>query len=324
MGMPVETFSIGFGPRLAGVKWGGTDVRLALLPFGGYVKLAGYNPEEPGADDPYGLLKQPAGRRILFYSGGIIANLAACVALLYCVGVDRERNPAPSISLQVQEGSAAEAGGLMTGDELRRVGDLELPGADWNEEIVPYIRSHPGIGIEVQVRRGDETLAFTTTPRQKGQEGGFLGITAVLGVGEGPIRPIGPGDFISAAPKALREAGTLCGMVAKGYWQLLSLRASVKDIGGPIAIVQLGSEAAKAGWVAYFFITAFISMNLAVLNALPIPFLDGGHICILAFERLRRRDITVALKEKILTVGFYFMATIMALVIFLDLLRLKR
>jgi regulator of sigma E protease len=104
----------------------------------------------------------------------------------------------------------------------------------------------------------------------------------------------------------------------------VSLQASVKDIGGPIAIVKMGSEAAKAGWAVYFYLTAFISMNLAVLNSLPIPFLDGGHICLLAFERARRRDLAIKTKEKILAAGFYFMAAVMALVVFLDILKLKK
>jgi len=323
MGMRVEVFSVGFGPRLVGFAWGETDVRLSMLPLGGYVKLAGYNPEEPDAEDPYGFLKQPAWKRIVFYSGGVVANAVACAALIYCVGIDRERWPSPSLVLQVQEGSAAEAGGLLTGDVLRRVGDMELPGASWNNEIVPYIRSHPEVGVPVQVQRDGATLDFTVTPRRQGQ-GGILGITAAPGPGEGPARPLQFHDFLAAAPKALEETVGIGGLVLKSIWRLVTLQASVKDVGGPIAIVKAGSDAAKAGWATYFLMTAFISINLAVLNLLPIPFLDGGHICILAFERLRRRDLTIAVKEKIMATGFYFMATVMALVIFLDLMRLKQ
>ncbi|MDR1841188.1 MAG: RIP metalloprotease RseP [Holophagales bacterium] len=321
MGMPVDVFSLGFGPRLIGFKWRETDVRLSLLPLGGYVKLAGYNPEEPGADDPYGFLKQPAWKRTLFYSGGIIANVIACAALVYFVSVDRERYPAPIIKLQVQEGSAAEAGGLKNGDELRRVGTLELPQADWNDDIVPYIRERANSPIEVQIMRDGELMDFTLTPRLQGQIG-ILGITAMPSVSDTPLRPMHFKDFITAVPQSIKETAVMGALVAKGFWRLISLQASVKEIGGPIAIVKLGSEAAKAGWAVYFYMTAFISMNLAVLNALPIPFLDGGHICILAFERLRRKDLSIEIKEKILTVGFFFMAALMVLVVFMDVWRI--
>ncbi|HWQ07998.1 MAG TPA: site-2 protease family protein, partial [Holophaga sp.] len=100
MGLPVETFSLGFGPRLFGFKWKETDVRLAALPLGGYVKLAGYNPEEPESADPHGFLKQPYHRRMLFYSGGILANLLTAYVLLSVVGIDQSRitsaTPKPS------------------------------------------------------------------------------------------------------------------------------------------------------------------------------------------------------------------------------------
>lgn len=323
MGMPVEVFSIGFGTRLCGFKWRETDVRLAAIPLGGYVKLAGYNPEEPGAEDPYGFLKQPAWKRIFFYSGGIIANILACVILIYAVGIGRDRFPIQSVRLQVQEGSAAKEGGLMTGDLLFRVDELTLSQADWSLEVVPHIRSKPGELVSLQIKRDGKQMDFNIAPRLQGDIG-LLGITATPVVSTTPIRPLTLGDFIKAVPMAFQDTAVMGGMVLQGFWKLISFQSSVKELGGPIAIVQYGSEAAKAGWEAYLFMTAFISMNLAILNALPIPIFDGGHIFILLFERVRRKDMAIATKEKILTAGFYLIATLMALVIFMDLMRLKK
>ena len=323
MGMPVEVFSIGFGTRLCGFKWRETDVRLAVLPLGGYVKLSGYNPEEPGAEDPYGFLKQPAWKRVLFYSGGIIANVLACALLVYAVGIGSDRYPVQSVRLQVQEGSAAEVGGLLTGDELCQVDDLILPQANWNTEVVPYIRKHPEVPVFIQIVRDGQQMDFEIVPKLQG-EIGILGITAMPIMSGTPVRPLHFRDFIVAVPRSLKETMAMGGMVIQGFWKLISFQSSFKELGGPIAIVQLGSEAAKAGWEVYFFMTAFISMNLAVLNALPIPIFDGGHICILAFERIRRKDISIVAKEKILTAGFYVIAALMAMVIFMDILRLKK
>ena len=94
-------------------------------------------------------------------------------------------------------------------------------------------------------------------------------------------------------------------------------------MGGPIAIAKIGSDAAKAGWVIFLTITALISMNLAILNALPIPFLDGGHMAMLGFERIRGKDLSIAVKERILTGGFVLLASLMVLVFALDIWKLK-
>ena len=323
MGMPVDVFSIGFGPRLVGFRWKETDVRLAPIPLGGYVKLAGYNPEDPGADDPYGFLKQPAWKRSLFYLGGIAANLLACLALIYALNVGRDRYPLVAVKVQVQEGSAAEESGLASGDALLRLGDLTLPQADWNDEVVPYIRGSAGIPLETRVLRNGEEVGLTVTPRGKVGEG-FLGITAERVMATSPERPLELRDFVKAAPEAVKGTLFLGGMVAGGFWKLITFQAHIKELGGPIAIVQMGSRAAKAGLDDFLFLTAFISMNLAVLNALPIPIFDGGHLCMLAYERLRRKDLDKDTKETILTWGFYFIVALMALVVFLDLMRLKK
>jgi regulator of sigma E protease len=323
MGMPVEVFSLGFGPRLIGFKWRETDVRLALLPLGGYVKLAGFNPEEPGAEDPYGFLKQPTWKRMLFYSGGILANVITCVVLFYAVSIEMGRHPITSMLVQVQEGSAAQAGGLKTGDELRRIGDLALPESDWNNEVVPYIQKHADRPIVVHIMRDGQLIDLTLTPRPQGQKG-FLGISVTPSASDTPTRPLHFWDFITAIPESLTKTMYMGGMVANGFWKLVSFQVSIKALGGPITIDKLGSDAAKAGWVSYFLMTGFISMNLAILNALPIPFLDGGHICILAFERIRRKDLSIESKEKILAAGFYFMVALMVMVVFLDLWRLKQ
>ena len=108
------------------------------------------------------------------------------------------------------------------------------------------------------------------------------------------------------------------------FGKLITRKVSLKEVGGPITIVRAGSRAAKAGLTQFLFLTALISMNLAVLNALPIPFLDGGHAAILIIERLRGRDLSVLVKERILQGGFLFLASLMAMVIALDILKVRR
>jgi len=329
MGMPVETFSLGFGPRLFGFKWRETDVRLSALPLGGYVKLAGFNPEEPGAEDPYGFLKQPYGKRMLFYSGGILANLATTLILFTFVGADQARVtkavPRPGSALvvdQVIKGQPAEAAGLQAGDELRSLGPVVFPAGRW-EEAVAYIQAHPAQPLPLEVVREGKVLHLSVTPTA---EGG----TGRIGISAGPIvydlqrRAFRPGDFLEGGRFAVGTSWRMSGQVFGFLKKLVTFQAKSAEVAGPIGIIRQGSRAAKTGWDVFLFMCGAISLQLALLNALPIPALDGGHMALLTYEKLRRRDLTIELKEKILTGGFLLLASLMALVIVMDLLKLRK
>jgi len=325
MGMPVESFSLGFGPRLLGFQWRETDVCLRLLPLGGYVKLAGFNPEEPGADDPHGFLKQPYGKRMLFYSGGILANLLTTLVLFTFVGADQARVVKVQESWTVVEvvpGGAAEQGGLKPGDELRGIGSLRFPGSLW-EEAVSYIQAHPGESVLFSITREGKPLELPLTPRLDGGKGrlGFMPVPVPLALERRAYRP---GDFLEGGRYAVLKSWQLSGQVFGFLRKLVTFQARSAEVSGPIGIIRQGSRAAKTGWDVFLFMCGAISLQLAILNALPIPALDGGHMAMLTFERLRRKDLTIELKEKILTAGFLLLASLMLLVIVMDLLKLRR
>ena len=325
MGMPVESFSLGFGPRLLGFQWRETDVCLRLLPLGGYVKLAGFNPEEPGAEDPHGFLKQPYGKRMLFYSGGILANLLTTLVLFTLVGADQARVIKVQESWTVVEvvpGGAAEQGGLKAGDELRGIGSLRFPGSLW-EEAVSYIQAHPGESVLFSITREGKPLELPLTPRLDGGKGrlGFMPVPVPLALERRAYRP---GDFLEGGRYAVLKSYQLSGQVFGFLRKLVTFQARSAEVSGPIGIIRQGSRAAKTGWDVFLFMCGAISLQLAILNALPIPALDGGHMAMLTFEKLRRKDLTIELKEKILTAGFLLLASLMLLVIVMDLLKLRR
>ncbi len=325
MGMPVEVFSLGFGTRLFGFKWRETDVRLSLLPLGGYVKLAGFNPEEPGADDPYGFLQQPYAKRMLFYSGGILANLATTLILFTFIGADQARVTKVQESwtvIEVVPGSAAEQGGLKVGDELRGIGDLSFPAVEW-EAAVAYIQAHPGQPVPFQITREGVPLEFPLTPRLDGGKGRLGFMPAPLST---PLerRTLRPGDILTGGRYAVSTSWRMSGQVLSFLKRLISFQAKSSEVSGPIGIIRQGSRAAKTGWDVFLFMCGAISLQLGLLNALPIPALDGGHMALLTYEKLRRRDLTIELKEKILTGGFLLLASLMALVIVMDLLKLRK
>ena len=325
MGMPVETFSLGFGPRLLGFHWRETDVCLRLLPLGGYVKLAGFNPEEPGAEDPHGFLQQPYGKRMLFYSGGILANLLTTLVLFTFVGADQARVIKVQESWTVVEvvpGGAAEQGGLKPGDELRGIGSLRFPGSQW-EEAVSYIQARPGESVLFSITREGKPLELPLTPRLDGGKGrlGFMPVPVPLALERRAYRP---GDFLEGGRYAVLKSYQLSGQVFGFLRKLVTFQARSSEVSGPIGIIRQGSRAAKTGWDVFLFMCGAISLQLAILNALPIPALDGGHMAMLTFEKLRRKDLTIELKEKILTAGFLLLASLMLLVIVMDLLKLRK
>ncbi|WP_286354491.1 M50 family metallopeptidase [Geothrix oryzae] len=325
MGMPVEVFSLGFGTRLFGFKWRETDVRLSILPLGGYVKLAGFNPEEPGAEDPYGFLQQPFRKRMLFYSGGILANLATTLVLFTAVGIHQARVTKVLETWTVVEvvpGSAAEQGGLKAGDELRGIGDLNFPGTEW-EAAVAYIQAHADQPVPFRLTREGKPLELPLTPRAEGGKGrlGFMPLPVPTPL---EFRPFRPGDLLEGGRYAVGTSWRLTGQVFGFLKRLVSFQAKSAEVAGPIGIIRQGSRAAQHGWETFLFMCGAISLQLAILNALPIPALDGGHMALLAYEKLRRKDLTIELKEKILTGGFLLLASLMALVIFLDLLKLRK
>ncbi|MBI4912766.1 MAG: site-2 protease family protein [Acidobacteria bacterium] len=326
MGMPVEVFSLGFGPRLVGFKWRETDVRLSALPLGGYVKLAGYNPEEPDAEDPHGFLQQPAWKRLLFYAGGVIFNVLAAWLCLMVVAADLSRvtkfEERWAVG-QVAKGSRAEQGGLKRGDVLVRIGDLRFPGADWGKEVLPAIQASPEKAVPFVVQRDGKELTLNLVPANEGGKG-RLGFGPEIQGRPLERRALTLKDLRDGAVQGTQETLYLTGGVAAGIGKLVVGKASVKDMGGPGTIGVMAYRTAQIGWTAFLRFLAFISLNLAVLNALPIPFLDGGHAAILLFEKLRGRDLAIKVKERILMGGFVFLMGLMGLVIFLDILRFRK
>jgi regulator of sigma E protease len=325
MGMPVEVFSLGFGPRVAGFSWRETDVRLSLLPLGGYVRLAGYNPEEPDAQDPNGFLAQPAWKRLFFYSGGILANILITVVIFTGMGVEQARitdkHPTPLEIVDVTPGTAAAEAGLQPGDKVRSFGTLSFPGSK-GEEAIAYIQARPGATIPVILERDGATRTLQVVPRNEAGKG-KLGVSFEVDNWTYDRRPFQFMDLGQGARFGVVASASLGWEILGNFGKLITHKVSLKEVGGPITIVRAGSRAAKAGLAQFLFLTALISMNLAVLNALPIPFLDGGHAAILVVERIRGRDLSIMVKERILQGGFFFLASLMAVVIAMDILRLR-
>lgn len=325
MGLPVEVFSMGFGPRLLGFKWRETDVRLSALPLGGYVKLMGFNPEEPEADDPHGFQHQPTWKRQLFFAGGIIFNVLTAFIVLWGIGTARARVTkveTRGVMAELKSGYPAAEAGLKDGDEVISVGGIKIQAAEDWEKAVGYIQARPGQAIPLELYAQGQTRRLDLVARNDGGVGRLGFVPNLL---DNPIawrafelRDLGTGLRFAAAVTPLQSWRILV-----GYGRLVSGRESMKNVGGPGTIGKMAYQYAQKGLLEFLSFVAFLSLNLAVLNALPIPFLDGGHMAILGFEKLRGRDLSIAIKERILAGGLVLLGSLMLFVIALDIWRFR-
>jgi regulator of sigma E protease len=216
---------------------------------------------------------------------------------------------------EITPGSPAEEAGITRGDVITRVDDRPIQHVD---QLVQEIRSRGGQQIEIEVLRGDAPRVFHVTPRQ--DDGNWrIGVT---------FQAPHPTLERYASPVAALSAATgeivrLTRMTFVILGKLVTGRASVKNMSGPIGIAQASGETARQGPKVLFWFMALLSVNLAVLNLLPIPLLDGGHMAILGLEGLAGRDFSREMKERILQVGFVMLLLLMVTVIYVDLSKIE-
>jgi len=183
-------------------------------------------------------------------------------------------------------------------------------------QLKEAIAKHPEEQITLKLLRAGQPLTIQATPAKNGKEG-------LLGIGIGDetvkIKP-GVGEAIQLSIQKNIEYARL---IFQTLWGLVTRETSPKQLMGPVAIAQLSGESAQLGWIALFTLMASISLNLGLLNLMPIPVLDGGHIFIMALEGIARRDFSVRVKEKMLLAGFVVILMLMVTVIYNDLTRIS-
>jgi regulator of sigma E protease len=407
-GVRVLTFSLGFGPKLLKFRRGETEYCLSAIPLGGYVKMAGENPEDPRSGQPDEFLSKTKWQRFQILIMGPAMNLGLAVVVLAIVLMQGATSPAyisrPALVGVVKADSPAEKAGLQPGDIITRLGSADV--ATW-EQLEMAVASRPEREVEMVVIRDRQEQRLTIRPdltelRTRGNsrfEIGTIGVwpdvypsIRALVAGE-PAEKAGfkPGDVIvsingermvfasqvseaiskhpdeeiqmvvrrggaeqwiavvpsrqgengriginindeveSFTPSPLQAIGMsvqrnfeMSGMILRTLADLFRGEASPRQLMGPVGIAQLSGESAQAGWVALFSLMASLSLNLGLLNLLPIPVLDGGHIFIMGVETIVRRDFSLAVKEKMLFAGFVALMALMATVIYNDLTRIS-
>lgn len=317
-GVRVDVFSIGFGNRLWGVKRGDTDYRISALPLGGYVRMAGDNPVEERTGAPYEFLSRPRWQRFLIAIAGPATNIALTFLIFWVLYASVSLPYVPPTIEQVESESAADKAGLKSGDTLFSIDGKSV---DTLAESVAAIRHSGGRPILFVVGRDSKELLLTIAPVQmKSPDSGDM--AWMIGAIIGDSQQSRPRDgVIRGAKHAGRETIYETQQIGEVLVGLFDGKVSVHDLAGPVGIVQLSGEAAKSGPMTLLELTAAISLNLGLLNLLPIPILDGGHVLMLAIEGLLRRELSITFKERFVQVGLVFLLSVFAFVMYSDILR---
>ncbi len=400
LGVRVLTFSLGFGPKILKFRRGDTEYAISAIPLGGYVKMAGENPDDPRSGSPDEFLSKTKWERFQILIMGPVMNIALAVVVMALVLMQGAEVPAyqdqPPVVGVVMPGSPAEKVGIRRGDRIVtiagdgidtwedlfvaigtradrdvsltllrdgkpvsvtvrpnaqtrfEVGDIGvLPDVNplvdsvvkgdpadragvkpgdvitavngervvFRSQLMEAISRNAGHEIDLRILRESRELHIAVTPEKRGDRG-MIGVS--LREATKSFQP-SPLEAIALSVQRNIEFG---GLIFRTLGGLFIGETSPRQLMGPVAIAQLSGESAAAGWIALFTLMASISLNLGLLNLLPIPVLDGGHIFIMLLEGIARRDFSMAVKEKMFLAGFVLLMMLMVTVIYNDLTRI--
>ena len=408
-GVRVDVFSIGFGPRLFGVKVGDTDWRLSAVPLGGYVRMAGQDITDVDSSDqaptgaPDELMSKKRWQRALISVAGPTVNLIFPLLLLsayyliagipyaaflnkpivvaapptqqstenslqsgdHVIAVNSLKNPtweqvqsllsrtAPGTSLNIEvenngatrtvslplkndlssrpfgylpiparisevaSGTPASHAGLRAGDVVRSIDGQKI---DYWDQFVDLVRGSGGKTLQLEVERGGQMLTLAVTPKQGIADSSDTKYQ--IGVAPEPALAYKRVGLAQSVSEARSRTWEIVEETFGVFGKLFSGRVSVKQLQSVVGISRAAGEAVSQGPFTVISLMALISVNLGILNLLPIPILDGGHILLLSLEGLRRRDFSLAFKERFIQVGLVFLLVLFAYVMYNDVVRL--
>lgn len=324
-GVRVLRFSIGFGPVVYAWRRGETEYAISAIPMGGYVKMLGEDDDdEPGvaAEPERAFSTQPLWKRAAIVGAGPIMNFvfafAVYAALFATIGVELPSNQ-PRVG-GVSPGLPAEEAGLRPGDRVVNIDGR--PVATW-EELSGIVLASQGRTLHMVVERDGQQLPLEVTPTLHAGRTMFGEETeSVYRIGIEASHEwsrVGP---VQAVGMAAQQTWTASYVVLKGLALMLQGRVPLSELGGPIAIARAAGQQAQEGISRFCSMLAFLSVNLGVLNLLPIPALDGGHLAFFGIEGLLRRPLRQRHREIAQQVGVLLLITLMVFVFYNDIHRL--
>lgn len=303
-GVRVEEFSIGMGPKIFSKQGKETKYSLGIFPIGGYVKMMG---EEENVEDKRSFSAKSPLRRISIIIAGVFMNYVLAIVIFTCI--IHNFGYRTTIISEIQNATPAYEAGLLKGDKILKTGNSKVFS---NDDILTDIYLSKGEQIKFLIDRNGEKKEIAITPRTN-EEGQFK-----IGVVFENVENPGVGTSVK---QSLNQTVSLVSQTFKGLKMIFTGQANLKtDVGGPLTIVKISAETAKAGiWNLANFV-GFLSVNLAVFNLLPFPALDGGWCVILLIELITRRKVPDKIVGVLNYVGFAALIGLMILVTIKDIL----
>lgn len=349
LGMGVSTFSLGFGPKLLTWRPGKTEYALSLVPLGGYVALVGENEGDGNNDLPDGFTHEesfssrPAWQRLLVVAAGPVFNILLAWLLCWIMAYGWGMGVLLPHVGKVDANSPAAVAGVRPGDTILRVNGA--PVQEWQDmaEAIgnsggaplqlmisrPRTAMENGIGVtnlSGVVSKDAQVLQLTVKPALsvrktifgEQEQAWLVGITA-----SGNVRRVELG-FFAAAGEGLTQTGRLLDLTWQSFVKLAQRVIPADQVGGPIMIAQMVGQQAEQGLAGLLGLAALISINLGVLNLLPIPVLDGGQLLFFLLEIIFRRPVPVPVQTWAMRFGVALLATLMIFATYNDIMRLLR
>lgn len=308
-GIHVNRFSIGFGPILLKYQGKETEYAIRALPLGGYVGFPDDDPESTiPADDPNLLRNRPVIDRAIVISAGVIANLIFAYLVLVIqfgiLGIPSAINFQPGVLVPqvISENSRAAQAGIKVGDIVVGVENKELAAAKESISVLmKEIQNHPNQPLQLKIQRDKEVFSVNVTPEAGPDGKGRIGVQLSPNGKTVYRRPNSILEVLNLAAEQFQQifVGTV-----QGFGQLITkFQDTVGQVGGPVRIVKEGAKLAQDNSVALLFFAAVISINLAILNILPLPALDGGQLAFLLIEALRGKPLPTHIQDGVMQTG---------------------
>ncbi len=319
LGVGVLKFSLGFGPKLVGKKKGETEYVISAVPLGGYVKMMGDDPSEEAQDPEKSFSEKPLPSRLAIVAAGPGFNFLLAVvlfAVLHMIGI-------PTLTTRVGEvvpDSPAMQAGILNGDKIIAAEGRKIKDFD---DLRKMVMNNAGKTITFKIQRGESVFDVQITPEPMETKNifGETVQTGVIGVKADEVvtERYNPAMAIF---KGAKLTGSVTRLTVVSIVKIIQGKLSPKNIAGPVGIATIVGEQARQGILSVISLTAVLSLSLGVINLVPLPALDGGHILFFAVEAVSRKPFTIRQREVAQQIGIMLLILLMVYVVYNDILRI--
>lgn len=320
------TFSLGFGNKLIGKQWGETYYQLSAFPLGGYVKMYGEQAGEEVAEEDRAVSfsHKKVWQRFGIVFAGPLFNLlfAVFLFLLLFVFAGLPRPVDSTLISQVSPGSVAEKIGLAKGDIILAIDGQQT--TSW-EQVSELIRDCNGKELLLRIDRDGTELKVKARPameKVKNIFGEEVGERYLLGITRSDEVEYEQVSFAESVKAAFIQTWNMMYLTVMGIVKIIQQVVPASELGGPIRIAEIAGQQLKAGWMNFFYFMGMLSVNLGVVNLLPVPVLDGGHLVFLTIESIRRKPLSEESMLWAQKVGIALLASLMMFVFYNDIARI--